>query len=107
MRGIVTAMNFASGELCSVNCRQTTLLVGSNVIKVVPRLITLVFVLNGRLSAADHSKKLCQKVYWIYCSLRSHASHVPFEVARRLFVSLLMPHIGYGGIVYAGADAAS
>jgi hypothetical protein len=29
------------------------------------------------------------------------------EVRKRLFVSLIMPHIGYGGIVYAGADAAS
>jgi uncharacterized membrane protein YtjA (UPF0391 family) len=40
-------------------------------------------------------------------SLRPHASHIPFEVRRRLVVSLIITHIGYGGIVYAGADAAS
>jgi hypothetical protein len=32
---------------------------------------------------------------------------MPFEVRRRLVVSLIMPHIGYRGIVYAGADAAT
>jgi hypothetical protein len=69
-----------------------------------PRLTTLVFVLNGKLTATDHCKKLCQKVYWILCSSRSHASHIPFEVGRRLIVSLIMPHIGYGGILYAGAE---
>jgi hypothetical protein len=46
-------------------------------------------------------------VYWILRSSRPHASHTPFEVRRRLVVSLIMPHIGYGGVVYAGADAAS
>jgi hypothetical protein len=40
-------------------------------------------------------------------SARPHASHTPFEVRRRLVVSFIMPHIGYGGIVYAGGDAAS
>jgi hypothetical protein len=54
-----------------------------------------------------HFKKVCQKVYWILPSLRPHTSHTPFEVRRRLVVALIMPHIGYGGIVYAGADAAS
>jgi hypothetical protein len=39
--------------------------------------------------------------------LRPHASHTPFEVRRRLVLSLIIPHIGYGGFVYAGADAAS
>jgi uncharacterized membrane protein YtjA (UPF0391 family) len=48
-----------------------------------------------------------QKVNWILRSLRPHASHTPFEVRRRLVVSLIMSHIGYGGIVFAGADAAS
>jgi hypothetical protein len=33
--------------------------------------------------------------------------HTPFEVRRRMVVSLIMPNIGYGGIVYAGTDAAS
>jgi hypothetical protein len=48
---------------------------------------------------------VCQKVYWILRCLKPHASHTPFEVRRRLVVSLVMSHIGYG--LYAGADAAS
>jgi hypothetical protein len=36
-----------------------------------------VFILNERLSATDHFKKVCQKVYWILRSLRPHASHTP------------------------------
>jgi hypothetical protein len=65
----------------------------------------LVF-LNERPTATDHFKIVCQKVYGILRSLRPHASHTPFEVRKRLVVSLIMLHIGYGDIVYAGADAA-
>jgi hypothetical protein len=50
---------------------------------------------------------VCQEVYWILRSLSPHALHTPFEVRRRLVGSLIMPHIGYEGIVYAGADTAS
>jgi hypothetical protein len=64
--------------------------------------------LNERLTATDHFKKVCQKIYWILRSLRPHASHTPFEVRRRrLLLSFIMPHIGYEDIVYAGADAAT
>jgi hypothetical protein len=73
-----------------------TLLIGSDVIKVVPKVNNLGFVLNQGLTATDHFKKECQKVYWILRSLRPHASH-----------TLIMSHIGYGGIVYANADVAS
>jgi hypothetical protein len=83
------------------------LLIGSYVIKVVPRVNNLGFVLNERLTATDNFKKVYQKVYWILRSLRPHASHTLFEVGRRLVVSLIVPHIRYGGIVYAGADATS
>jgi hypothetical protein len=55
----------------------------------------------------DHFKKVCQKVYWILRSLRPHASHTPFKVRKRLVVSLIIPHIGYGRIVYAGTEAAA
>jgi hypothetical protein len=89
---------------CRINIPPPTLLIGSDVIKVVPKINNLGFVLNERLTATAHFKKVCQKVFWILRSLRPHASH---EVRRRLVVSLIMPHIGYGGIVYAGADAAS
>jgi hypothetical protein len=86
------------------SCRVDLLLIGSDVIKVVSRVNNIGFVLNKRLTATDRFKKVCQKVYWILRSLRSHASHTPFEVWRRLVVSLIMPLIGYGSIVYAGAE---
>jgi hypothetical protein len=54
-----------------------TLLIGSDVIKVVRRVNNLGFVLNERLTAAtDHFKKVCQRVYWILRSLKPHASHI-------------------------------
>jgi hypothetical protein len=55
------------------------------------------------LKSTNHFKRVSQKIYWILHCLRPHASHTPFEVRRKLVaVSILMPHIGYGGIVYAG-----
>jgi hypothetical protein len=92
---------------CRVDIPPPVLLIESDVIKFVPTINNLGFVLNKRLTATDHFKKVCQKVYWILRSLRPHASHMPSVVRRRLVVSLIMPLIGYGGIVYAGADAAS
>jgi hypothetical protein len=90
-----------------VDIRPPTLLIGYDVIKVVHKVNSLCFVLNEGLMATDHFKKVCQKVYWILRSLKPHASHIPFEVPTRLVVSLIMPHIGYEGILYAVADAAS
>jgi hypothetical protein len=69
---------------CRVDIPPPTLLIESDVIKVVPKVNNIGFVLNVRITATDHFKK----------------------VRRRLVVSLIMPHIGYGGIVYAVADAA-
>jgi hypothetical protein len=92
---------------CRVDIPPPTLLIGSDVIKVFPIVNNLGFVLDERLTATDYFKKVCQKVYWILRSLRSHALHTPFAVRTRLVVSLIMPHIEYGGIVNAGADAAS
>jgi hypothetical protein len=80
---------------CRVDIPPPMLLIGSDVIKVVPKVNNLGFVLNERLTATDHFKKVCQKVYWILRSLRPHASHTPFEVRRRLVVSLIMSYIGY------------
>jgi hypothetical protein len=67
--------------------------------------VNIGFVLNERLTMTVQEG--CQKVYWILRSLKPHASHTPFENRRRLMVSLIMPLIGYGGIVFTGADAAS
>jgi hypothetical protein len=92
---------------CRVDIPPPTLLIESDVIKVVPKVNNLDFVLNERLTATDHFKKECHRVYWILHSLKPHASLTPFEVRRGLVVSLIMPYIGYGGIVFAGADTAS
>jgi hypothetical protein len=86
---------------CRVDIPPPTLLIGSDVIKVVPK------VTNEGLTATDHFKKVCQKVYWILYFLRPYASHTPFKIWRRLVVSHIMPHIVDKGIVYADANAAS
>jgi hypothetical protein len=56
---------------CRVDIPPPTLLIGSDVIKVVPKVNNLGFVLNERRT--DHFKKVCHKVYWILRSLRPHA----------------------------------
>jgi hypothetical protein len=35
------------------------------------------------------------------------AEHTPFEVIRRLVLSLILLHANYGNIVFTGADSAS
>jgi hypothetical protein len=77
-----------------------TLLIGANVGKVVPRVRILGFVLNERLTVTDHFRKMCQRIYWILRSLRPHAAHTPFEVRRRLILSLILPLVDYGNIVF-------
>jgi hypothetical protein len=92
---------------CRVDTLPPALLIRSFVIKVVSKVNFFGFILNDRLQATNHYKKVCQKVYWILLSLRLHPLYTPFEVRKRLVVSLSMPHIGYEGIMYAGVDAAS
>jgi ribonucleases P/MRP protein subunit RPP40 len=58
---------------CRVDIPPLTLLIGSDVIKIVPKVNNIGLVLNERLTATDHFKKVCQKVYWILRSLRPHA----------------------------------
>jgi hypothetical protein len=74
--------------------------------KQVTVLVLWVF-LNERLTATDHMRKVCQKIYWILHSLRPHAAHTPFEVRRRLVLSFILLHVNYGNIVFTGADSAS
>jgi hypothetical protein len=92
---------------CIADIPPPTLLIGDNVVKVVPRVRNLGFVLNKRLKATDHFRKVCQKIYWILRSVKPHAAHTPFEVKRRLVLSLILPHVNYGHIVFTGADSAS
>jgi hypothetical protein len=77
---------------CRADIPTLTLLIGSNVVKDVPRVI-LGFVLNEKLTAMDHFKKVCQRIYWILSSLGPHAANTPFEVRRRLVLSLILPHV--------------
>jgi hypothetical protein len=58
---------------CRADIPPPTLQIGSDVIKVVSKVNNLGFVLNERLTATDHFKTVCQKVYWILRSLRPHA----------------------------------
>jgi hypothetical protein len=84
-----------------------TLLIGANVVKVVLMVRNLGFVLNDRITATDHFRKVCQRIYWTLRSLRPRAAHTPFKVRRILVLSLILPHVNYGNIVFTGADSAS
>jgi hypothetical protein len=92
---------------CRADIPPPTLLIGANVVKAVPRVRNVGFVLNERLTATDHFRKLCQRFYWILGSLRPHTTHTPFKVRRRLVLSLILPHVNYDNIVFTGADSAS
>jgi hypothetical protein len=76
---------------CRVDIPPPTLLIGSDVVKVVPKVNKLGFVLNERLTATHHFKKVCQKLYLILRSLTPHALHTPFEV--RLWAMVRLCHI--------------
>jgi hypothetical protein len=68
---------------CRADISPPTLLIGVNVVKTVPRVRNLMFALNERLTATDHIKKVCQRIYWILRSSRPHVAHSSFEVRRR------------------------
>jgi hypothetical protein len=90
---------------CRANIPPPILLIGANVVKVVPRVRNLGFVLNERLTAMDHFRQVCQSIYWILRLLRPHAGHTPF--GRRRVLSLILPNVNYGNIMFTGADSAS
>jgi DNA helicase TIP49 (TBP-interacting protein) len=72
-------------------------LIGGNVVKVVLKVKNLGFVLNERHTTTDHFRNV----------LRPHDAHTSFEVRRRFVLSLILPHVNYGNIVFADADSAS
>jgi hypothetical protein len=55
---------------CRADIPPPTLLIGANFVKFVPKVWNLGFVLNERLTATDHFRKVCQRIYWILRSLR-------------------------------------
>jgi hypothetical protein len=76
------------------------LLISANVVMVVSRVRNLGFVLNERLTATDHFRKVCQRIYLVLLSLSPHAAHTLFEVRRFCHMStmgilcllVLIPH---------------
>jgi hypothetical protein len=58
---------------CRADIPPPIVLIGANAVKVVPRVRNLGFFFNERLTATDHFKKVCQRIYWILRSLRPHA----------------------------------
>jgi hypothetical protein len=86
---------------------QPELYIGSDAIRVVNSVNNLGFVLNENLTAVDHSKRVCRRIYSILRSIRPHTSHTPFPVRKRLVQFLVAPHINYGNIVYSSVDVAS
>jgi hypothetical protein len=64
---------------CRVDIPPPTLLIGSDVIKVVPKVKNLGFVLNEGLTTTDHFKKVCQKVYWILRPQSIHKKNIEEE----------------------------
>jgi hypothetical protein len=50
---------------------------------------------------------VCQRIYSILRSVKPHARYTPFGVKKKLVVSLIMPHINYGNVVFSTVDSAS
>jgi hypothetical protein len=64
-------------------------LIGSDVIKVVPKANNFGFVLNERLTATDHFKKVCQKVYWILHRMKLGAGWLGHSLCLTLDMGVL------------------
>jgi hypothetical protein len=74
------------------------IVIGVNVVKVVPKVKNLGFFVNERLTGTDHFRKVCQSVYWILRFLRferdlfCRRSFCPISVMGALVLLLLIPH---------------
>jgi hypothetical protein len=60
------------------------MLIGANVVKVVPRVRNLGFVLNERLTATDHFRNVCQRFYWILHSLKPQTENYLSLIFRKI-----------------------
>jgi hypothetical protein len=91
-----------------VMCRiLSCLLVRPDSIEVVAKGRNLGFVRNRNLTPMDHYKAVCQRIYFVLRSVKPHARYTPFGVRKKLVVSLEMPHINYGNVVFSTVDSAS
>jgi hypothetical protein len=50
---------------------------------------------------------VCQRIYSVLKSVKPHAKYTPLGVRKKLVVSLIMPHINYGNVVFSTVDSAS
>jgi hypothetical protein len=83
-RKLLSTAGFIFMRMISRYITPPTILIGVNVVEVVPRVRSLGFVLNERLTATDHFAKVCQRIYWILRSLRPHA-HTLLRLEEDLF----------------------
>jgi Reverse transcriptase (RNA-dependent DNA polymerase) len=89
------------------NIPQPQLILDADMIKVVPKVVDLGFVLNSKLTPVDHITQVCQKIYWILRSIKPHTSCTPISVRKKLIETLVITHINYSNIVYAHIDSGS
>jgi hypothetical protein len=59
------------------------------------------------MTPVDHYKAVCQRIYSVLRSDKPHGRYTPFEVRKKVVVSLVMPHINYGNVVFSPVDSAS
>jgi hypothetical protein len=78
---------------------QPELFIGPDLIEVVSKVRNLGFVLNRNLTPV-----VCQRIYAV---LRSVKPHARYTCRKKLFVSLIVPHINYGNVVFSTVDSAS
>jgi hypothetical protein len=83
------------------------LFIGPDSIEVVRKLTNLGLVLNRILTPVDHYKAVCQRIYSVLRSVKPQARYTPFRVRKKLVVSLVMPHINYGNVLFSTVDSAS
>jgi hypothetical protein len=67
----------------------------------VPKVRNLGFFLNRNLAPVDHYKAVCQKIRSVLRYVKPHARYTPFGVRKKVIVSLIMPHINYGNVVFS------
>jgi hypothetical protein len=85
---------------------QSEFFIDPDSIEVLPKVRNMGFVLNSNLTPVDHYKAACQKIYSVLKSVKPHARYTPLAVRKKLVVSLIMPHINYGNVVFSTVDSA-
>jgi hypothetical protein len=74
---------------------------------VVSKVRNLGFVLTRNLTPAGHYRAVSQRIYSVLRYVKPHARYTPFGVRKELIVSLIVPHINNGNVVFSTVDSAS